>query len=159
MRRRITPQRQHEGVAVDDAGRRRKKGSLRLELRLKRSCLLAPEPDEIDDTFRFRPSLKRREACELALIGRDDELTAAPVRHAVFAAEVIQHLLSLDAQVRFDQAGRIIDAGVNDLAVSRTYPRADGVFRLDNYDLPPGARERSGDRQPDDPGADDETLN
>ena len=70
---------------------------------------------------------------------------------AIFAAEAIQHLLSLDAQMRFGQADRIVDAGVNDLAVSRSYPRADGVFRLDNYDLPPGARERSGDRQPDDP--------
>jgi hypothetical protein len=47
---------------------------------------------------------------------------------------------------------------VNDLAVSRTYARADGVFRLDNDDLPPGARERSGDRQPNNPGADNETL-
>src|ERR1700679_74462 len=158
MRLRIAPQRQHEGVTVDDAGRRRKKRPLRLELRLKRSRLLPCEPDEIEDSIRFRPGLKRREARDLALVGRNDELAAAPMRHAIFAAEAIQHLLSLGAQTRFGQAGRIINAGVNDLAVSRTYARADGVFRLDNDDLPPRARERSGDRQPNNPGADNETL-
>ena len=150
MRLRVTPQRQHEGVTVDDAGRRRKKGALRLELRLERSRLLTCEPDKIVNSIRFRAGLKRREARDLALVGRDDELAAAPMRHAIFAAEAIQHLLSLDAQTRFGQAGRVIDAGMNDLAVSRTYPRADGVFRLDNDDLPPGARQRSGNRQPDD---------
>ncbi len=35
---------------------------------------------------------------------------------------------------------------------------AETVFRFDNDDLPPGARQRSRDRQPDDPGADDETV-
>src|SRR5271166_1857030 len=87
-----------------------------------------------------------------------DQLAAALVRHRIVAAEIVQHRLAVDAEPRLGEAGRIINAGMDHLDVARTDARSDRAFALDHDDLPSGARQRPGDREPDDASADDEML-
>ena len=137
---RVAPQRQGKGVTVDDSRRRRKQGALRLERRLKSA------------------RLEGCKLCDLAVVGRDDRLAAAPIRHAVVPAEGVQHRLALDAEPRLEATSRVVDASVDDLTVARTRPRADRVFSLDDHHLAPCARKRPRDRQAHNPGADHETV-
>ena len=158
MRLRVTLERQHEGVTVDDAGRGRKQRAVRPERRLERAGLRAAEPEEVVDAVRLRLCLERRKLGDLALVGGDDQLAAAPVLHAVLAAEAVKHRLALDAEPSLGKAGRVIDASVDDFAVARTHPRPDSAFRLDDDHLAANPRQRARDRETDHTGADDEAL-
>ena len=129
-----------------------------LKRRLERPGLRAAQPDEIVDAVRLRLVFERRKLGDLALRGGDDQLAATPMRHAVIPAEPVEHGVAVDAQPRLGEACRVIDAGMDDLAVARAHPRADRVFGLDDDDLAAGARERAGDRETDDARADDETI-
>ena len=158
MRLRVTLERQHEGVTVDDAGRGRKQRAVRPQRRLERAGLRAAEAEEVVDAVRLRLCLERRKLGDLALVGGDDQLAAAPVRHAVLAAEAVKHRLALDAQPSLGKAGRVIDPSVDDFAVARAHPRPDGVFRLDDDDLAASPRQRARDRETDNTGADNEAF-
>ena len=65
--------------------------------------------------------------------------------------------LALDAEPGPGKAGRVIDASVDDFAVTRAHSRPDGVFRLDD-DLAASPRQRARDRETDHAGADDEAF-
>ena len=79
-------------------------------------------------------------------------------RHAVVAAESVKHRLALHAQPRFGQACRVIDPGVNYLAVTRAHASADRALGLNDDDLVAGAGEHASHRETDDACADDETI-
>src|SRR5262249_10703945 len=96
----IAAQRQHEAVAIDDAGfrrvHRRDAGERRLEALGGRG---------VDDLYAFhavdlRLLVDRREPFALARVGGDDELAAFAVRHAVRGAEIVEHAPSARAVVR-----------------------------------------------------------
>ena len=72
MRLRVTPERQHKGVTVDDAGRGRKQRALRPQRRLERARLRAAQPDEVVDSIGLRLGLEGRKLGDLALVGGDD---------------------------------------------------------------------------------------
>ena len=158
MRLGVAQQGEHEGVAVDDAGRRGQKRALGCERRLERPRLLSGEPNEVADAVGLALGLERGELFRLGFARRDDQLAATPVRDAVVAAECVQQGLALDAQPCFYQPSRVVDAGVDDLAVARACSRADGVLRLDDDHLPAFEGQRAGDGKADDAGADDETV-
>ena len=63
--------------------------------------------------------LQRLERRTVAEILRDDELAAARVRHAVGGAELVQHPRAVDAVPGLERSGRIVDTGMDDLAVVR----------------------------------------
>ena len=90
--------------------------------------------------------------------GRHQQLAAARVRHAVLGAEGVEQLLAAHAQRRPQAAGRIVDAGVDHLAVARARLRADQLVLLQHHRLMAGQGERARHRQPDDAGPDDNGL-
>ena len=118
MRLRVAPQRQHERVAVDDAGRGRKDCAFRLERRLEPAGFIAGQPDEIVDAVGPGLRLERREPGGLGRVCRHDQLAAAPMGDAVLAAEIVEQGLALDAEPRFGESGLVIDPGVDDFAVA-----------------------------------------
>src|ERR1700687_6503369 len=69
---------------------------------------------------------------KLGLRGGDDELAAAPMGDAVPATEVVQALTPRDAQAGLERAVRIVDAGVDHLAVARAGAGAEVRGRLEN---------------------------
>src|SRR6202035_438678 len=74
-------------------------------------------------------------------LGGDDELAAAPMGDAVLATEVVQALTTRDAQACLERAVRIVDAGVDHLAVARAGAGAEVRGRFENQYLAPLQRE------------------
>ena len=91
-------------------------------------------------------------------IGRDDQLAAVAVRHALFCAIGVQRASPGDAEARHEAVRRIVDAGVNDLAVARGCFGADALGRVQHDDLASGQRQRACHRQADDAGADHDAV-
>jgi len=86
----------------------------------------------------------------------DEQLAAAGVRHLVLGAEGIEQLLAAHAQGRAQAARRIVDAGVDHLAVAGAGLRADQLVLLQHHHLMAGDRQRPGDGQAHRAGADDD---
>ena len=81
------------------------------------------------------------------------------MRNAELLAKRVQHRFAIDAEPRFDEPRRIVDAGMNDFAVARTHPGPDPAFAFEDDHLPPCTGERPRDGEADDACADDKTLN
>src|ERR1700730_8321056 len=82
-----------------------------------------------------------RQLGKLRLGGRDDELAAAPMRDAALATEVVQALAARDAQACLERAARIIDAGVDHLAVARAGTGSEALGGFKNQYLAAPQRE------------------
>lgn len=67
----------------------------------------------------------------LPLILRDDPLPRLAVRHAAGSAEVVEALAAADAQGGLEGGGRVVEAGVDDLAVAGGGLGAEGGVALD----------------------------
>src|SRR5712672_3260537 len=81
------------------------------------------------DRLQFRGLIRRR---------RDDQLAAVAMRDAVVAAILIKRALAADAHPRHQAPRRIIDAGVDHLAVPRRGYGADTFRRLQDDHLRTG---------------------
>ena len=151
-------QRQHVGVAVDDTGRWRQQRRHAIDLRLEPACLGRRQRHEIVDAVGDRGLVKPFELAELVRGGGHQQFRAPLVRHAAPLAEPVELVLALDAQLRAQTAGRIVDAGVDHLGVARGRLRADQLVLLEHHDLLARHRQRTADRQADHAGADDDGL-
>ena len=154
----VAPQRQHQGVAVHDPGRRRKQGALGLQRRLERARLGAGQPHEVVDAVGPSLRLERCEPGRLGRVGRHDQLAAAPVGDGVGAGRNRTAALFLRrraASWRVPSGNRSRRGRPRCCASSSPFRC---LLRLDDDDLPPRARQRPGDRQPNDAGPDDETV-
>src|SRR5260221_4240218 len=145
-------------MAVDDPGRGRDEAAERGERRLDPAKRVGAEEFEILDAVRRRLGADALEQAELALLAGDDELAQPFVRHAALGAIGVEHLAAGDAGARLETTPRIIDAGMDDLAVARGGLEADAVFALQHHHLDAGARQRPRHREPDHPGADDDAF-
>jgi hypothetical protein len=147
-------QREHQAVRVDDAGRRRAQRGAAIERRFERAHGLAVQPFEIVDAI--GRGLRLHAAQGLVLRGPrgDHQLAQGAMLDAVLAAIGIQGLLAGHAQPRLERAARVVEPGVDHLAVARADAGADGVRRLEHDALAPAARERARHRQADHAGAD-----
>jgi hypothetical protein len=98
------------------------------------------------------------EPLDLARIGGDDELAELAMRHAVRDTEIIEQASAARTVVGAQRAGRIIKAGVNDLAVARGNPGAHGGGCFRNHHVVAGERGRTRDREPHDARSDHQHL-
>ena len=88
---------------------------------------------------------------QLRLLGgavRHDELAAALMGQAVQCEVIVKHPPPLDAEPRLQAPRRVVDAAVNDFAVPRRNPGADGLGAFQHHDLATRPRQRPRDRQP-----------
>src|SRR6185437_9337800 len=83
---------------------------------------------------------------------------AAPVRDAMLLTEGIQPVASGNAEPGLERAARIIDAGMDDLAVARAGAGAETVGRFEDENFTAGLRQRSRHRQAHDASADDDRV-
>jgi hypothetical protein len=157
-RLRIAPQRQHVGVAVEDAGRRRQQRADAGEIRLHRLRLGARQQFQPLDAIGGAAARQRLQPAEFALVGGDDQLAAAPMRDAMRLAIGIEPRPALDAEPRLQAARGVIDAGVDHLAVARRGLLAGRGARFHHDDGAAGERQRARDCEADDARADDERV-
>ena len=123
----------------------------------------APEFLSVDQV-RFDPvspgplaeSLKRP---ELFLRVGDYDLSAVRDRDAVFPAEIPHEAVSLHAVPGLEGIGNIVDAGVENPAVSSAGVRPEGFFLLDHDDVFASASQKLVcDRETENPSPDDEKI-
>ena len=136
----IAAQRQHVAMAVDDAGLRREHGEEAESFRLE-----APRRRGVDQLDAFaavdlRLLVDFFDPGGFPLVGGDDELAAFAVRHAVRGAELVEHPSRARAVIGALGAGRVIEPGVDDLAVARRGAGADAVGRFRHDHLMAGHR-------------------
>ena len=144
----------HEGVAVDDPRGRRVQGRHALQLRFHGASLRRAHAHDIGDAVGVRLLPDRLQVLQLRGIVGDDQLAAAPVRHAALGAEGVKTLPTLDARARLERAFRVIDAGVDDFGIARARVRADRVFGFQHDHLAAGERELARDGEAHDARAD-----
>ena len=128
------------------------------QLRLQRARRIAADQLQAFDAVDAALHLDRLDLVELGRVGGDDQLAAFAVRHAVRGAEFVQHAPAAHAVARAQRAGRVIHAGMDDLAVARGRAGADGRFRLRHHHLVALARGGAGHRQADHAGSDHQDL-
>src|SRR5581483_5687647 len=107
------------------------------------------EPYDVGDTVGVRLFLDRLQLGELGLVGRDNELAAALVRHAVPGAVLVEEGLAFHAGARLQGSLRIVDAGMDDFRIARAGVGADGLLRLEDDDLAALQGKRTRDGQAD----------
>ena len=155
----VAAQRQHEGMAVDDAGGRREQGGIAVQRRLQGPRGFAGEGLQIEHAIGLGMGPDRLQLQGFLRRGCNDEFAAIAMRNAVIGAVLVKRLLAADAHPRHQAAGRIVDAGVDDFAVARGGNRADPLRRLQNDDLAAGLGQPTGDGETDHAGTDNDTLN
>ncbi len=146
-------------MAVDDAGLRR------MQRRRRRSAP-APWRRAAAPSISAKPSTPLVVPCvriasilrDLGVLGRDDQLAAFAVRHAVRGTELVQHAPAARAVTGAQRAGRVVHAAVDHLAVARGHAGADAP-RAASATITswPAARPRARP-QPDHAGADHQYL-
>jgi hypothetical protein len=90
--------------------------------------------------------------------GRDDELSDERVGDVVFLAEREEGAAALDAEAGLEGAGRVVEAGVEDLRVARGDTLAGLVAGVEDGDRVAAAGERERGREAGDAGADDDGV-
>ena len=104
-------------------------------------------------------SLELVERGKLARLGRDDDLAAALVRHAVLLDQAVHQVPTLDAVPRFERARLVVQPRVDHAAVVAALVRGEVVLRLQHGQRaaqPLAQRVRRGDT--DDAAADDDDV-
>ena len=145
----IALERQHEGVAVDDAGDGREQRRLAPECRLELARLGTAQPAQAAHAVRGRASLDRLQRLDLRRRRRDDELAAAAMADAARLAIGIERFAAGDAEGRLERPGSVVEAGMDDLAVARAGAVADAGAGLEHDRLPAAQRQLARHRQAD----------
>ena len=156
---RIAPQRQHVGVAVDDAGGRRQQRRIAIQRRLQRARGFAREQLQIVDAVGFGMRADRLQFFGFLRCRRDDQLAAIAMRDAVVAAILVQGVLAADAHLRHQAVGAVVDAGVDHLAVARGGHGADALGGLQHDHFAARLGQPPCDRKADHPRSDDDAIN
>ena len=111
-------ERADERLGLDDAGRSRPERRCRPHMRLAGLDEVGVDHCELLDVVGDSSRVQRLELSGVAGRGRgDDQLAGANVGHVVARAEFVHQAPAFDTELRFQRAGRIVDAGMNDAAV------------------------------------------
>ena len=140
----IALQRQHVGMAVDDAGGGRQQRGRAVQVGFHRHRLGGAQQPHALDAVGLGAALDLGELLALGLVGRHDQLAAIAMRHAVLGAIGIEQAPAGDAGPRHQAALGIVDAGVDDLGIARAGLGADAFGGLDHDDLTAGKGKRAG---------------
>ena len=155
----IALQRQHVGVAIDDAGRGRDQRGDAIERRFDRAGRIAAEEFEPLDPVDLA---LRRDGFDLGglhLVSATMNLPQLAVRHAVASRRSSRAGDGPRTQSRTRRrAGRVIHAGMDHLAVARGNAVADAVGRFRDDRLVTGKRGSPRERKADHARTDDQNL-
>ena len=154
----LAEQGQHQAVAVDDAGRGRQQRGVAGERRLQRGELGGVEAAQVVHAVGVRALGDRLQRRCLRRGAGDHQLAAARVVHPVLRAPGVQALAALHAQAGLERAGRVVQPGVDHLAVACADAGAEGGLALDDHHLEAGAGEAVCAGEADHAGADHDAI-
>src|SRR5262249_22221951 len=138
----LAEQRKHVRVRVDDPGQRRMERAHAVELRFEGHGLRFRQLFELDAVARGS-GFDLRELGELSLGRCDDQLAATAMVYIPGLAVLVELVAPGDAEARLERAARIVDAGMNDLAIARAGAGAEGIRRLEDQRFTAVAGERA----------------
>ena len=146
---RLVEERVHEAVRAHDARRRREEAGHRGNRRLEAAALVRRQHRELGPVG----AAEGEEPLELGRLGGrrgHDELRDPAVGDALPLAQLVEQVLPPDAQPGLPRAGRVVHAGVDDLAVAARGLRPVALPALQHDGLREAPREPRGHREPDD---------
>ena len=149
---------QHQRVAVDDPGRGRVQRGDAAQRRLHAHGFGRRDFGHVGNPVFVRSFLDSLQLGNLACMGRDDQLAAAPVRDPVLVAVGVEALAPLDAGARLERPLRVVDPGVDDLGIARAGVGADRFLGLEDHHLAAGPGQRPRHREPDHAGPDHDAF-
>jgi hypothetical protein len=114
----------------------------------------ACEPDEVGYIIGSRGGGNAFEDSSLALGAGDNELPTLAVLNAAIATELIEELAPSETKPGFERSRRVVDAGVNNLAVARTDAGAGLCFSFQDDRFQTASCQAARDGQAHDPGTD-----
>ena len=158
MRFGVALQREHQAMAVDDAGGRRKHRRRAMQRGLQRGRLGGAQPGQVVHTAGPAALHQRAQRALLRLFGGHHQLAATAVRDTMGLAVVVEQLTPAHAQSGLQRPGRVVKAGVDDLAIARAGTGADGRRGFEHDHLASGQRQRTRHGQADDAGTDHHTI-
>jgi hypothetical protein len=155
---RIAQVRQHQRVAVDDAGRGRMQRAHARHLGFHLARLGRADEAQVGHAVRRAQLQVVVELGQLGVFHRHDQLADAPVADAALGAIGVQRGLAGHAQPSLERARRVRETRMDHLRVARAGVRADGVLGLEDHHLALGQRERARDREAHHAGADHDAV-
>ena len=114
----VAGERQHEAVAVDNAGLGRMERGDAEQCRLHALRFGCFQHGDVLDAVGERLGVDRLEPKELVGVGRNHQLAALPVWHAVAGAKLVQHAAPGRAVAGAQRTRGIIKAGMDHFAVA-----------------------------------------
>ncbi len=153
----VVGERARDRREVDHGSLRRMERAEASDVRLELAEALALDDRDVRNAVCKRAPVELLESRQLCLRRRDDDLAAPQHGDSTLVAEVEQPCRTGDAEPRLERARRVVDAAVDDAAGTAGLVRGDGRFLVQDRDpcLRPSQPQLPGDRQPQDPGADD----
>ena len=140
----VALQGQHQAVAVHDAGGRRPHRGQAVQLGLQGAGLLTREQAQVVHAAGLGALHEGGQGVALGRGGGHDELAAALVRHGALLGVGVQQVAPAHTKPCFQRTGRVVQPGVDDLAVARAHTGADGGLALQHHHL--AARQGQGPR-------------
>ena len=148
-------QRPDERFGLENPRVRGEEGRGRAHVRLARADRGGVQQHQSLDAVGDAARAERLERGDLPTVVRHDEFAAAGMRHVVSRAEVVEQPGPLHAVPRLERTFRIIDAGVDDLAVVRARGRAESRLPFEHADAAAAPADGERRREADDAPSDD----
>ena len=133
-------------MAVEHAGFRRRQRADAEQFRLQRARGIAADQFEPLDAIGLALHLERLDPGKFFRIGGHNELAALIMGDTMRGAELVEHAPAAGRVASPQRAGRIIDAGMDHLAVARRDAVADTAGRFGDDHFMAAQRRGAGDR-------------
>ena len=145
-------------MAVHDTGAGRKQGRFTFQIRLHGARLRTREQRQVGYTVGQPGSTNTSQLSILIRRRRHDQFAAALVADRAFFAIGVQQILAAHAQLRLERSLRVINAGMDNLAIARTGTGTDCASRLQHQHLAPPQRKLTCHGQTHHAGANHDTV-
>lgn len=150
----------HELMGVDNAAFRAVQSGHPVDVGLHGLDFFLGDETHTGNPIRFRLLQNAAKLLFLGIVRGQDDLSRLPVGDPLFAAQLVKHGIALCTKPGLQQVLPVVQAGMNDLAVSRGGFPSETVVTFQYHELRTlsGTGKALGDRQANDAGSDDHNI-
>jgi hypothetical protein len=145
-------------VGINDSGRRRQDCSDALQRRLQTSRFRTIEHQQVANVVHKRRRANARQSLYLGIIGSYDKLPTLTIGHAALPTVLVQEISPADTEARLQGPGFVVDTCMNYFAIAGTRLGTEYCVPLDNYGLQSGLSQGASNREANDTGSNNHTV-